>query len=190
MSTRRDYKPRQKKRPAPRRRLPTGLLTVTGLMIGLFVAGLVYLDRHGSDAVVAEPPAPAKTPRAKGEAPLKGPPTAGDPAEPRYDFYTLLPKRKVEIPNEELETDRAAETRAEGPWVLQAGSFRQFSQADALRAQLALTGLESHIDVTEADTGTWHRVRLGPYASRREVDRIRSKLARADIRSIILRAEP
>jgi len=192
MSTRRDYKPRAKKRAAPRRRRPTGLLAITGLMIGLFVAGLVYVNRHGSDTAVAKRPAPAKTAEPEVRAPSREPPAAGDSAEPRYDFYTLLPNRQVEIPSEELEParEREAQARAEGPWVLQAGSFRQFSQADALRAQLALTGLESHINVTEGDSGTWHRVRLGPYASRREVDRIRSKLARADIRSIILRAEP
>ena len=73
--------------------------------------------------------------------------------------------------------------------MLQAGSFRSYADADRLKANLAFQGLESRIDVSEKDSGTWHRVRLGPYDSRREADRIKSRLARLNVNSIILRAQ-
>ena len=188
MSTRRDYTTRPKSRRPAKRGVPPWLWMTTGLMAGLFAAMLMYLHRHSAPPAltVQQPPAEAPAPRA-GTAPA-----AAESSEPRYDFYTLLPKREVEISSEDLEPAREREAKrlADGPWLLQAGSFRQYSQADALRAQLAMSGFESSIDLTEGDNGVWHRVRLGPYTSKREVDRIRSKLARAQVRAIIIKAQP
>ena len=160
----------------------------TGLMAGLFVAMLIYLHRHSAppSLTVQQPPSESPTPQASTA------PAAAESSEPRYDFYTLLPKREVEISSEDLKAgrEREAQSLADGPWLLQAGSFRQHSQADALRAQLAMSGFESSIDLTEGDNGVWHRVRLGPFSSKREVDRVRSKLARAQVRAIIIKAQP
>ncbi len=196
MSTRRDYKTRPKNQPKNRptnrrpakRGAPAWLWMTTGVMAGLFVAMLIYLHRHSAPPEMTAQPPPEET-----SAPRPNtPPADAESGEPRYDFYTLLPKREVEISSEDLEPARERESKslADGPWLLQAGSFRQYSQADALRAQLALNGFESSIDLTEGDNGVWHRVRLGPYTSKREVDRIRSKLARAQVRAIIIKASP
>lgn len=108
---------------------------------------------------------------------------------PDYDFYTLLPAKQITIPEEELRSENERSNEPTPAWMLQAGSFRSYSDADRLKATLAFQGLESAIDTVSGSTGTWHRVRLGPFDSRREVDRIRSKLARKNIEGLILRAD-
>ena len=51
-------------------------------------------------------------------------------------------------------------------FYLQAGAFQKASDADNLKARLALAGLEAQIQTAKLDDQTvWHRVRLGPYVS-------------------------
>lgn len=189
MSTRKDYKSRTHGVPAPGATKGFTWLT-TGLAIGLFVAFLVYLSamRNNSAIPTARPAAPVE--RTVKEKPAKAVADQREatPAKPRYDFYAILPEKKIEISASDLESERDSSQSQvpKGPWMLQAGSFRNFGDADRLRANLAFQGLESKIDLSTNDAGTWHRVRLGPFDSRREADRIKSRLARSNIDSIIL----
>lgn len=98
-----------------------------------------------------------------------------------FDFYTVLPEIERIIPdNAPLEPepepepasttqDRPAAPAAPAPgsfYVLQAGSFPSFSDADQLKARLALSGLEASIQkVTIEGRGDFFRVRLGPFVS-------------------------
>ncbi len=188
MSTRKDYKHRSHG-PAGSGAASGLMWLTTGLAIGLFVAFLVYLSatqqRTGSpmSRSASAPPGSGATTKSR--------PVAKNVVEsaevPRYDFYAILPEKEIEIPATDLADDRGGQrAQAKGPWMLQAGSFRNFGDADRLRANLAFKGLESVIDLSTNDAGTWHRVRLGPFHSRREADRIKSKLARSNIDSIIL----
>ena len=100
MSIRRDYKPtanRLRRRQTARR---NGLLVMTLVLVGLFGGLLAYIkgDRNQQPAsvAVAPPPTPAVKPAPpKVAAPEPAPESA--PARPKYDFYTELPKRQVEI---------------------------------------------------------------------------------------------
>ncbi len=105
MSIRRDYKPaanRQRRRQNARR---NGLLVVTLVLIGLFGGLLTYIkgDRSQQPAPVAasaSAPAAPLTPVVTPAPPkVAGPEPAPDsaPARPKYDFYTELPKRQVDI---------------------------------------------------------------------------------------------
>ena len=99
MSIRRDYKPaanRQRRRRNARR---NGLLVMTLVLIGLFGGLLAYIkgDRH-QQPVPATAAAPPPTPAVKPAPPkVAAPEPDPDPARPKYDFYTELPKRQVEI---------------------------------------------------------------------------------------------
>ncbi len=105
MSIRRDYKPaanRQRRRQNARR---NGLLVVTLVLIGLFGGLLTYIkgDRSQPPAPVAAsvnaPAAPSAPVVAPAPPKVAEPEPAPDPtpARPKYDFYTELPKRQVEI---------------------------------------------------------------------------------------------
>ena len=106
--------------------------------------------------------------------------------KPTIDFYSVLPKRKVEIPISD--EDRAAienptlNSDADLRYVLQVGSFRSADEADSLKAQLAFIGLEAKIEAAIVDEQTWHRVQLGPFASNSQLSRAKNLLLENDIR--------
>lgn len=73
-------------------------------------------------------------------------------------------------------------------YLLQVGSFRHFSDADQLKANLALLGIEASIQSVElADGETWHRVRIGPFSDRQHLDEIRKQLQVNNIHTIVLK---
>ena len=61
-------------------------------------------------------------------------------------------------------------------YMLQAGSFRDFAQADKLKAQLALLGIEAKIEPAKIGDTRWNRVRIGPVTSIARLDSIRQRL--------------
>lgn len=74
-------------------------------------------------------------------------------------------------------------------YLLQAGSFRQSDDAEALRANLALLGIQARVQTVELPGGeTWHRVRIGPYSSLDDVNTVRERMAGQEIDAILLRA--
>jgi cell division protein FtsN len=96
----------------------------------------------------------------------------------------------VVIPEKDKDVHRdlrpAPETRP-GTYVLQAGSYRNFADADRIRAQLALQGVESKVQKVTVDTDTWHRVRIGPITNLEQLNRIRTRLRQADVDALVIR---
>ena len=70
---------------------------------------------------------------------------------------------------------------ATGLYVLQAGSFTEYEDADRRRATLALQGIESKIQRVTIDDNTYHRVRIGPIDDLTELNVLRSRLREAQI---------
>ncbi len=163
----------------------TGL--ALGLAIGLCVAGGVwhFKSRPPADptATKSRKPAPLS---ARDEAPDKDTPGAGTD----YTFYDRLKNFELVIPEKEKDVHRdvkpAPETRP-GSYVLQAGSYRNFNDADAVRARLALQGVESKVQKVTVDTDTWHRVRIGPITNLDELNRIRARLRHAEVDALVIR---
>lgn len=96
-----------------------------------------------------------------------------------FDFYEVLPDvgrvMMDDFPDPGAERDRDARKVV---YMIQAASLRKESDAEALRARLALAGYESTTQrVNVQDQGTYYRVRIGPYESRRtvknEINRLR-----------------
>lgn len=162
---------------------------------GALLAGTgVYLYRDssapsaetpGAGKAVHERPAPEPAPeRERSQGPGEN---AGK--APRFEFYTLLPEIEVEITEEDLGAALKAlpEKEHKGPYILQAGSFRHFEEADNLKARLALIGVEASIQtVTINDQATWYRVRIGPYDTLRDLKPVRSRLKRNDIEFMLM----
>jgi cell division protein FtsN len=154
---------------------------IFGLSIGLAVAFAIYInDRTPGVPVrpVAEQPANVDENNEQSDTELEEPPEA------RFDFYSLLPKFEVVIP--EQERDVRVETSPQavvepGVYVLQAGSFSAYEDADRRRATLALQGIESKIQRVTIDDKTYHRVRIGPIDDLDELNLLRSRLREAKI---------
>lgn len=163
----------------------TGL--AVGLALGLAVAAGVwhYKSRPPVEPVAVKEKKPA--PRSASDEAQDGG-TPGSSTE--YTFYDKLKNFEVVIPEKEKDVHRdlkpAPETRP-GTYVLQAGSYRNFADADRVRAQLALQGVESKVQKVTVDTDTWLRVRIGPITKLDELNRIRTRLRQADIDALVIR---
>ncbi len=71
---------------------------------------------------------------------------------------------------------------------LQAGAFSEEKEADNLRAKIALTGLEASVhSVATADKGKLYRVRLGPYQSLDDANRIKAALSQNGVGAAIIK---
>jgi cell division protein FtsN len=72
-------------------------------------------------------------------------------------------------------------------YYLQAGAFRDMSDAEATRAKLALLGFEAAISDRPSDSGVLHRVRLGPYNQVESMNKARAKLLDSGVDVAIVR---
>jgi cell division protein FtsN len=163
---------------------------------------------------VPQPPPPADAARAAAEAakPAKGADdtkaakAAAKGDRPRFEFYQILPGDK-EVTEREL---KAAAPKAAPPattaaakpgsspsspkphsgeiYWLQAGAFSDEKEADNLKAKIAFSGLEASVrPVSIADKGTLYRVRLGPYQSLEDANRIKTALSQNGVGVAIIR---
>jgi len=160
--------------------LPGWVWFLTGLAAGVFGSFLFYLWRD----VPVDPAARDLAGRPATE--LLSP----NVEEMKWDFYDLFPKS--EVPIVDAYAKDGSKQKVEGPFVylLQAGSFRNADDADQLRVQLILLGLDVFTRKVKKDGTTWNRVLVGPIDSATEMDRQRRKLAEANIPSIALRVSP
>jgi cell division protein FtsN len=166
-----------------------------GLTLGLVVAAGVYFRVPSPPARIAAvaPPAPAAAPatapRARGRAETRAA-KAGEPSEPRFDFYEMLPQFEVVVPEVETAAGPAVRTRAveePGSYVLQAGSFSALGDADRLKARIALLGIESRIQRVTIDDDVFHRVRVGPINDLNQLNRVRRQLRDANIDTMLMK---
>jgi cell division protein FtsN len=72
-------------------------------------------------------------------------------------------------------------TEEKWTYYLQAGAFREQTDAENTRAKLALLGYEANIVEKSSDNGVLYRVRLGPYAQVEAMNKVRTKLSEAGI---------
>lgn len=161
---------------------------VVGLALGLTVAVGVYLfDRRPAARLAQEAP-----PMTRDEAPAaaKPAPASQDDAT-QFDFYEMLPKFEVVIPEQEGAAPAAGPgtgpVEKPGAYILQAGSFRNHADADRVRALIAMQGVESKIQKVTIDRDTWHRVRVGPITNLQQLEETRSKLRNARIDALVIK---
>lgn len=174
-----------------RQQAPGWVWMLFGLAVGLSVAAAVWMSDRERPAAQPKPREAAslreeeKTPR-----PEPGPVETPAAGESRFDFYEMLPRFEVVVPEEEphARPDNRPDLPTEpGTYVLQAGSFSQFEDADRMKAQLALQGIPSRIQRVAIDDRTYHRVRIGPVSDMDELDDLRRRLREAEIEVLMIR---
>jgi len=158
-------------------------MLITALII-LFVVFLTYLRMTGSSgenrpATVSENKSAKTDSKKPGVANKQETKADIKPKPPHFEFYTILPEKEVVVPEYEIKT-RTREERVgkakESQYIMQAGSFKSFKEADQLRAKLALMGIESKVEKAKVGDVTWHRVKMGPFTQMASVNTIRSRL--------------
>ena len=184
--TARDYKSSQH-RPLELRRLREfGYGALAGALL-MAIAFTWMGNRHkAADAPDAPRPDPHRSARAEAEA-------AGGPVKPseKYDFYQMLPNFEVVVPEKDKDVKRdlpaAARIERPGVYVLQAGSYRNEADANRVRSQLALQGIDAKVQRVAVDADVWHRVRIGPIGNLDELNKLRRQLQAADVDALVIR---
>ena len=196
----RDYKPTRQSTNGKSKGKPfiTGLLL--GLLLGVGIsAGLAIFIKNGDS------PFTNKAPRIEQQPVTAVPdPAVQDEAQekPRFDFYTILPGKESPVTDQEIkQKEQAEQAHAETPeqqpdakasenYFLQVGAFQTEREADNMKAQLALLGLEAVVQTaTIPGKGIWHRVRVGPFSELAQINKSRSELARNGFKADLIKVD-
>lgn len=180
--------------------------TLLGVLLGLLIGALIAV---GVAVYVNLGPKPfVKKPDAQPAQPLQSAPFSqtgpivlpGRPGEkpqshqgddarpldkPQYDFYQTLPRGDAaSVPV----TPHPAPSAESEKVYLQAGSYQNPSEADNLKARLALMGIEANVQrVDLGDKGVFYRVRLGSFPSADAAETMRARLASEGIAARIVK---
>jgi len=80
--------------------------------------------------------------------------------------------------------------KARPHYFLQAGAFRKKSDAERLRARLALLGQVTRLEQGKVGQKTWHRVMIGPFADERQRAQMQSQLNRQGFKQLLRKERP
>jgi len=165
-----------------------------GLLIGLGISGFLmmggYLPERPENATPSESAQAPTEPETYDDEEI-----AGKARDRRFDFFTVLPEMEVMVPEQELSRDAlaggsAADAAGSESYILQAGSFRSASDAEQMKARLALLGSVASVQEVTVDGATWHRVRIGPVRGARRADEIRRTLQDNGIQTLVMKSNP
>jgi cell division protein FtsN len=169
----------------------------SGILIGLGLAW--YLAAKGYIPQAGQPESEDPTSQSRGEPLLPEDTTEAEiPGKSRYDFFTVLPEMEVVVPAQELakQQELARKQEAANPatvaagtdsYLLQVGSFKSVAEADQMKAQLALSGIEANVRSVTVNDATWYRVRVGPVQGAVKADEIRMTLQANGIDSLVMK---
>ncbi|MBU2972601.1 SPOR domain-containing protein [Pseudoalteromonas sp. C2R02] len=150
-------RPNKSKKKAAKKK-PIGWILVALTLLFAFIYGLFYIFTNSEEKKQSEA---KKVVTVKKEA-LKKPVDS--------DFIQAIKEPdlvKVEV----------TEMEQKGPYVMQCGSYKSREQAETLKAKIAFTGIISFIK----HQGSWFKVRLGPYETKRKAESDKNVLKRQRI---------
>ncbi len=98
--------------------------------------------------------------------------------KPRFEFYKVLTDKQDTTVNTPEKSKTVENKPAPAKTLyLQAGSFSNESDAESLKATLAMKGIEASIQkVTVPEKGVMHRIRVGPFQNEKEMNNVRATL--------------
>ncbi|MBL8521559.1 MAG: SPOR domain-containing protein [Betaproteobacteria bacterium] len=192
-----------------------GIVIGMVLGVGLALALALWLNKENNVFVDKTQPVQPLPAQPKSSVPPMSPHTGqtGKPEadKPRFEFYQTLPGEdkdkagRAATPHtappvapaaaKPAEAGKPVPTYARGvevkpsteEYFLQAGAFQNQSEAENMRAKVAFSGFQAQIrNVNVPDKGTLYRVRLGPYKSLDEVNRVKAVLSQGGIAAAIV----
>ncbi len=175
------------------RRMRGGALLgfMIGLIVGLSIAVVVaiFVTRAPVPFVNKANRAPERAiePKSQAEAPdpnaplYSKPRSSPEPGAPVSPSVAVIPPAPPPAGAPETRGDDRAS------YLLQAGAFRASSEAEAMKAKLALIGFEARVLTADVNGQTMYRVRIGPYAQLDAMNRARARLAENGIEASVVR---
>ncbi|MEO5558773.1 MAG: SPOR domain-containing protein [Dokdonella sp.] len=186
---------------------PAWLWVLIGLLLGVGLMMLVLVKDWMP--LLRKKDLPQPNPQATAPRESETPVAEAKPPKKNYDFYQVLPEAEVVIPDAELSAKAKAEQQARtnpaaqppnattataalasGRYVLQTGSYPEPRAADEAKAKLAMAGFVAQVQPVTINGKTWHRVRVGPYASASELEAAKRSLSESGINAIALKETP
>lgn len=204
----RDMKSRK---PAPKKKSGGGTLVgmFVGLVLGVVIAaGVVWYMNKAPVPFVNRAQQAAMPAANPNQPPMSLPGKPGDPVpEKRFQFYDILQGKTEAVPGKEApqnadakaadskdpakdaKKEEAKEKAATKPHYLQAGSFSKAQDADNLKANLAMMGLEANVQQVMVQDKTFFRLRLGPYPKIEDANKVRAELSKAGVDTALISKE-
>jgi cell division protein FtsN len=127
----------------------------------------------------------AATARAEAERRANAQPGAASTDE---DAADLAASATPEAPAVASAPVRPAEAGSDTPYILQAGAFGAASDAETVKARIALLGLGARVEPAEIQGKTVYRVRMGPYGTASELAEAKRKLANGGLPALAIKA--
>lgn len=144
-------------------KVPGWVWLFTGTILGAFITFLMRLSELQPATPGARPPQTSTSSTEETRTPAK------------YDFYKIL--RDTEVPVTASREPVTAKAEENVEYLLQVASFRSASDAEQVRAELTLLNFTTRIEQSKANEGNvWHRVIVGPFASRSQLAKARDTL--------------
>lgn len=194
--------PSEKFVPRHARRCACAVWFVLGALAGGAAVGLYWLKQAPGEKLAETPP-----------------PQATRQAQPKFEFYNLLPEMEVVLSDAEVKeatrtppkpaTEPAPKSKTEGgspaptstqppaaepatgdTYLVQLGSFTRKEDADRLKAQLALQGVQTQIQqVTINGKDTYYRVRTGALRGSQSLNDVRGRLKKGGMEGIVIKVK-
>ncbi len=193
--------------------IPAWFWLLGGIFIGLGAAVALMFRGYLPEFKDHTPEIDKPVPSASSSALINDKQKAKGPEKPRYDFFTVLPEMEVVVPEQELQRKAAktpqpiasASSKDAAPspvnndskaatevdrYVLQVGSFQDASEAEQMKAQLAMIGFTASVQTVTVDGKSWHRIRVGPFEGARQADEMRRRLVDNQYQPLVMKAKP
>jgi cell division protein FtsN len=189
MAINRDYKKRAGDGFKTNNPMVTGI--VIGVLIGLAIALIVALyinaapspfrqQASASAAAKATANLPGQKLNAKTDA-------KAESQKNRFTYYDILPGTEQPVTEQEI---KQVPQGSKDQYYLQAGAFPNETDANNLKAKLALMGVEATIQtVSVPDKGVWHRVRVGPFSDAEDMNKARTTLAQNGVQPSLIKVQ-
>lgn len=166
-------------------RIPGWIWITTPTLAIAFVGFIVYLSTLPAsdelDAVKGDAKAALQSglERAKKETVRQ---VTGDDV---YEFYQLLEQQKVDVPRVKEYVSTPKDSTLSYEYLLQAGSFRSPEDAETMRANLLLLGLNTYQEATNVKGDPWYRVMVGPFTNRSKMNKAQDVLVSNNISPVL-----
>ena len=163
-----------------------------GLLAGAALASVAFVYAAGRSHRATElADAPHPDPHRARDADREAGRASAAKGSEKYDFYQMLPNFEVVVPEKDKEVKRdqpaGAPIERPGVYVLQVGSYHNEADAERVRQQLALQGVQAKVQRVAVDADVWHRVRIGPITDLGELNKVRRQLRAAEVDALVIR---
>lgn len=166
---------------------------VIGVLVGLAIALAVALYINSAPSPWKQTPASSNTTGKTADKPkspvnqAEKPTDKPDDKKSRFTYYDILPGTEQPVTEQEI---KQAPQSDKDQYFLQAGSFQTESDANNLKAKLALMGVEATIQSANVpDKGVWHRVRVGPFNDIEDMNKSRTTLTQNGIQPSLIKVQ-